>query len=72
VTGWPDFQGLKIANGKCVLGMWLYQVDALSANVIYADPGENWRNLHLAWHPKRGSNRFVLADCDVDIKDEYV
>jgi hypothetical protein len=69
VTGRSDFKGLKIANGTCVLGMWFYQIESLTANVIYADPGENWKNLHRAWHPCRGTNRFVLEDYDGGIDE---
>ena len=70
VTGRSDFKGLKIANGTCVLGMWFYQVEGLTVTLIYADPGEDWKNLHRAWHPRRGSNRFVLADYNAGIDDE--
>jgi hypothetical protein len=62
VTGRSDFKGLRLASGACVLGMWFYQVDGLTVTLIYADPNEPWRNLHLAWHPLRNRNRFVLAD----------
>ena len=70
VTGRSDFKGLKIASGGCVLGMWWYQVDGLTVNVIYADPRENWRNMHRTWHPHRGNNRFVLEDYSCGIEYE--
>jgi hypothetical protein len=69
-TGRSDFKGLKIANGTCVLGLWLYQVEGLTVTLIYADPGEGWKNLHRAWHPRRGSNRFVLADYNGGVDEQ--
>jgi hypothetical protein len=70
VTGRSDFKGLKIANGSCVLGMWFYQVDGLTVNLIYAGPSEKWENMHRTWHPRWGSNRFVLKDYNGGPEDE--
>ena len=71
VTGRSDFHGLKLNNGTCVLGMWFYQVEGLTVNVIYADPNEDWRNLDLAWHPRLGSNRITLGNFSDDIEGHY-
>jgi hypothetical protein len=72
VTGRSDFNGLKLTDGRCVLGMWFYQVDGLTVTLIYADPTEPWRNLHLAWHPLRDRNRFALADYISGIDEEKI
>lgn len=70
VTGRSDFKGLRVANGVCVLGMWFYQVEGLTVTLVYADPGVPWKNLHRAWHPRRGSNRFILADYSGGVDEE--
>lgn len=67
VTGRSDFHGLSVKDGRCVLGMWFYQVDGLTVNVIYADPNEHWRSMEHAWHPRRGSNRLTLLDFETEI-----
>jgi|SRR5215831_3043236 len=69
VTGRSNFKGSRIANGSCILGIWFYQVEGLTVAPVYADPGVNWANLHRAWHPRRGTNRFVLEDYASGIDD---
>lgn len=50
------------SDGSCAFATWLYEVDNLVVNVMYAAPGERREGLINAWHPKLGTNRLAIAD----------
>lgn len=54
-------KALKLETGQ-VLTCLFYRVGLLTVNVIFAQAGANWEALSTTWHPRRGSNRFILAD----------
>ena len=54
-------KALKLETGH-VLTCLFYRVGLLTVNVIFAQAGANWEALSTTWHPRRGSNRFILAD----------
>jgi hypothetical protein len=58
-------KALKLETGH-VLTCLFYRVGFLTVNVIFAQAGANWEALSATWHPRRGSNRFVMADFQWD------
>lgn len=45
-----------------VLACLFYRVGILTVNIVFAQSDGKWEALSTAWHPRRGSNRFVIAD----------
>jgi hypothetical protein len=56
---------LQLETGH-VLACLFYRVGVLTVNVVFAQSGGGWETLSTAWHPLRGSNRFVIADFQWD------
>lgn len=54
-------KALTLETGH-VLACLFYRAFLLTVNVIFAQVGANWEALSTTWHPRRGSNRFVVAD----------
>jgi hypothetical protein len=52
---------LQLETGH-VLACLFYRIGALTVNVVFAQSGGDWEALPTTWHPRRGSNRFVIAD----------
>jgi len=52
---------LQLESGH-VLSCLFYRVGALTVNVVFAQAGAKWEALSATWHPRRGSDRFVVAD----------
>jgi hypothetical protein len=52
---------LQLETGH-VLACLFYRVGFLTVNVVFAQSGGKWEALSTAWHPRRGSNRFIVAD----------
>ena len=52
---------LRLETGH-VLACLFYRAGILTVNVIFAQTGGNWDALSTAWHSRRGSNRFIIAD----------
>jgi hypothetical protein len=71
VTGRSEFHGLNLDSGRCALGMWFYQVDGLTVNVIFADPDQNFKYMNHVWHPRRGSNRLLLHDYNDGLVEKF-
>jgi hypothetical protein len=64
-TGRSNVEALKNnATGECVFAMWFYQIDGLTANVIYAAGSERWQGMGRVWHPRLHTSRLVMADFD--------
>ena len=53
---------VAMLNDKCAFATWFYEVGNLSANIIYAIPGERRQGLVDAWHPYWGSKRIKMKD----------
>jgi hypothetical protein len=61
--GMSDLNAATLAsNGSLAFAVWVYSLEALVVHVMYAIAGERRDGLVNAWHPRSGSNRFVLAD----------
>ena len=52
---------LQLESGH-VLVCLFYRVGILTVNVVFAQSGANWEALSSTWHPRRGSNMFIIAD----------
>jgi hypothetical protein len=50
------------SNNSLAFAVWIYSLGTLVVHVIYAIAGERRDGLINAWHPRSGSNRFILAD----------
>lgn len=55
-----------------VLACLFYRIGTLTVNVLFAQSGGNWEALSTTWHPRRGSNRFVIADFRWDKADRSI
>jgi hypothetical protein len=54
-------EALKLDTGHLLVCSF-YRAGLLTVNVIFAQAGADWEGLSKTWHPRRGSNRFVVAD----------
>lgn len=62
-VGPSDLKADTLASDNSVaFAVWVYALGALVIHVMYAIAGERREGLVNAWHPRLGSNRFVLAD----------
>jgi hypothetical protein len=50
------------SDDSAAFASWDYSLEALVVHVMYAIECARWDDLVGAWHPRAGSNRFVLAD----------
>jgi hypothetical protein len=50
------------SDDSAAFAVWVYSVEAFVVHVMYAIEGERRNGLIGAWHPRSGSNPFVLAD----------
>jgi len=55
------FKCLQLETGH-VLACLFYQIGTLTVNVVFAQADAKWEALSATWHPRCGSNRFVIAD----------
>lgn len=55
-----------------VLACLFYRIGTVTANVVFAQTGGNWEALSSTWHPRRGSNKFVIADFRWDRTDRIL
>ena len=63
LLGMSDLKADTLASDDLLaFAVWIYSLDKLVVHVMYAISGETREGLVNAWHPKSGSNRFVLAD----------
>ena len=60
LVGGSDIDTLQI-DGKVAVATWLYNVNDLAVNVMYALPGEQRQGLEVAWHPHMGSQRLRFS-----------
>jgi hypothetical protein len=49
-------------DNSVAFAIWVYSLDRLVVHVMYSIAGEHREGLQNAWHPRLGSNRFILAD----------
>jgi hypothetical protein len=50
------------SDNTLAFAAWAYSLEKLVVHVMYAVGGESREGLVNAWHPRAGSNRFILAD----------
>lgn len=63
LLGASDMQAAMLASDNSVaFAVWAYALQALVVHVMYAIESEHRDGLVNAWHPRSGSNRFLLAD----------
>jgi hypothetical protein len=63
LLGMSDLKAATLApDSLLAFAVWIYSLEALVVHVMYAIPGESREGLVNSWHPRSGSNRFVLAD----------
>jgi hypothetical protein len=49
-------------NGDCVFASWMYEIEHLAVNIMFAVPGEKRSGLVKAWHPSFGAKRLFIHD----------
>ena len=47
-------------DGKVAFASWLYQVNDLCVNVMYAEEGEQRQGLDHVWHPRSVAKRLLF------------
>ncbi len=63
LLGMSDLKAATLApDSRLAFAVWIYSLEALVVHVMYAIPGESRDGLINSWHPRSGSNRFVVAD----------
>ncbi len=63
LLGMSDLQAATLVpDDSLAFAVWIYALEMLVIHVMYAIAGERREGLIGAWHPRTGSNRFVLAD----------
>lgn len=63
LVGMSDMHAATLApDNSLAFAVWVYSLGALVVQVMYAIAGERREGLANAWHPRLGSNRFILAD----------
>lgn len=60
-VGRSDLICHRMATGH-IGAHWLYRLDRFAVSVMYLQGNTRWENIHLVWHPRFGSNRFLVAD----------
>ena len=62
LLGMTDVQAATLADSSAAFVVWVYSLNTLVVHVMYAIASERREGLRNAWHPRSGSNRFMLAD----------
>jgi hypothetical protein len=63
LLGMSDLQAAtRTSDSSAAFVVWVYSLEALVVHVMYAIVRERRDGLIDAWHPRSGSNRFILAD----------
>lgn len=63
LLGMSDLKAATLApDSLLAFAVWIYSLETLVVHVMYAIAGKSREGLVNSWHPKSGSNRFVLAD----------
>jgi len=57
-----DMHVEKSIDGQSIVASWIYLINGLGVNVMYATEGEERQGLVNAWHPRFGSNRLFFSD----------
>ena len=56
---------IRTSDGLCAFATWLYCVDGLAVEVMFAADGEKRQGLVDAWHPRFGTNKLLIANSPV-------
>lgn len=63
MAGMSDIEAeMRNSDGSCAFATWLYCLEGLAVNVMFAADGEKREGLIDAWHPRFGTNKLVVAD----------
>ena len=62
IAGMSNIETAQLSDGSCAFATWLYHIEPIGVNVMFAIPGEQRKGLVNAWHPREGAKRLVLHE----------
>jgi hypothetical protein len=62
LVGMSNLEAILASDKSLAFAVWIYSLDKLVVHVMYAIADERRDGLINAWHPRSGSNRFIVAD----------